>query len=109
MTRTGDGAGAHAGDSAEAPARDSAGGNPPSDALLVAAGVADLVVSGIGTALREARQVLRRSDLAELAQDGQEEIRVRGRLALQRTALTGQPHMEALARRAAARSGRHDA
>lgn len=77
------------------------------DAVLLAAGVADLVLSGIGAVLRRAQGVLRRSDLAELAQDGQEEVRARGRLALQRHAL-GEPHMELLARRVAARAGRCD-
>lgn len=76
-----------------------------SDVLLVAAGVADLVFNGIAAALRGASGVLRRSDLVELAQDGQEEMKARGRLALQRHARVSEPHMELLARRAATRPG----
>jgi len=89
-------------------AGDGAGGNRESDVVLVAAGVADLVFSGIGAVLRGAQGVLRRSDLAELAQDGQEEMKARGRLALQRNAFVSDPHMELLARRAAAGLGQSD-
>ncbi|MFE2428646.1 polyprenyl synthetase [Streptomyces sp. NPDC059373] len=89
-------------------ASDSAGDSQGIDAALVAAGVADLVLSGIGAVLRGAQVVLRRSDLAELAQDGQEEMKARGRLALRRHALVSEPHMELLARRVAARLGQSD-
>ncbi|MFI1357773.1 polyprenyl synthetase [Streptomyces sp. NPDC020898] len=79
-----------------------------SDAVLIAAGVADLALSGIGAALRGVRGLLGRSDLAELAQDGQQEMRERGRLAIQRYTSVPEPHMELLARRVAARRGRSD-
>ncbi|MEV6795553.1 polyprenyl synthetase [Streptomyces sp. NPDC051320] len=92
------------------PAGDGAGDGRGSDAVLVAAGVADLMLSGVGSVLRGARGLLRRSDLAELAQDGQEEMKARGRLALERSVSLGEPHMELLARRcAAAGPGQRDA
>lgn len=75
-----------------------------SEPLLLAAGVADLAYSGIGAALRGARSLLGRSDLAELARDGRQELRQRGELALRRYAPTAESHMELLARRAASAS-----
>lgn len=89
-------------------AGDGAGNSRESDAVLVAAGLADLVFSGIGAAVSRVREVLRRSDLAELAQDGQEELRARGLLALRRNVPMADSHMELLARRSAARPGRRD-
>lgn len=90
-------------------AGDGSGASRESDAVLLAAGVADLVCDGIGAVLRGVRGALKRSDLAELAQDGREEMRARGRLALQRNALVSEPHMELLARQVAARLGQGDA
>ncbi|WP_306369374.1 hypothetical protein [Nocardiopsis sp. CC223A] len=81
-----------------------------SDPVLIAAGAADLVIEGVGTALRRAGSLLGRSDLAALARDGREELRRRGLLALRRHARATESHMELLARRAGARgSGRGDA
>ncbi|WP_435111132.1 hypothetical protein [Nocardiopsis synnemataformans] len=82
-----------------------------SEPLLLAAGVADLAYSGIGAALRGARSLQGRSDLAELARDGRQELRRRGELALRRYAPTAESHMELLARRAtssASRPGQSD-
>ncbi|MFE3459459.1 hypothetical protein ACFXKD_18100 [Nocardiopsis aegyptia] len=92
---------AHTGDGAE--------GERVGDPVLIAAGAADLVIEGVGTALRRAGALLGRSDLAALARDGREELRQRGSLALRRHAPTSESHMELLARRAASRaSGRDD-
>ncbi|WDZ89579.1 hypothetical protein [Nocardiopsis sp. HUAS JQ3] len=88
---------------------DEAGADRAREPLLVAAGVADLAWSGIGAALRGARSLLSRSDLAELVRDGRRDLRERGELALRRYAPTAESHMELLARRAAAsRPGQSD-
>ncbi|WP_444960899.1 hypothetical protein [Nocardiopsis sp. M1B1] len=88
---------------------DEAGADRTREPLLVAAGVADLAWSGIGAALRGARSLLGRSDLAELVRDGRRDLRERGELALRRYAPTAESHMELLARRAAAsRPGQSD-
>ncbi|QUX30414.1 hypothetical protein KGD83_07780 [Nocardiopsis akebiae] len=88
---------------------DEAGADRAREPLLVAAGAADLAWSGIGAALRGARSVLGRSDLAELVRDGRRDLRERGELALRRYAPTAESHMELLARRAAAsRPGQSD-
>ncbi|MGW5879028.1 hypothetical protein ACWFMI_21015 [Nocardiopsis terrae] len=76
--------------------------------VLIAAGVADLAFSGIGAALRRARALLVRSDLVELSQDGREELRQRGRLALQRYVPVPESHLELLARRAISQPGQSD-
>ncbi|SHJ67355.1 hypothetical protein SAMN05421803_108114 [Nocardiopsis flavescens] len=89
---------------------DGAEGGRVGDPVLIAAGAADLVIEGIGTALRRTGALLGRSDLAELARDGREELRQRGILALRRYSPTPESHMELLARRAASREpGRGDA
>ncbi|XKK39555.1 hypothetical protein HFP72_00980 [Nocardiopsis sp. ARC36] len=77
--------------------------------LLVAAGVADLALDRIGAALRQAKSLLGRSDLADLARDGRDDLRERGRLALRRYGRTPECHMEVLARRVASRTGQGDA
>lgn len=73
------------------------------EAAYLLAGVADLALSGAVSALRSVRGLLGRSDLVELAQDGEEDLKVRGRLAVQRYASVPEPHLELLARRAAVR------
>ncbi|WP_405773851.1 polyprenyl synthetase [Streptomyces sp. NBC_00859] len=78
------------------------------EAAYLVAGVVDLAVSGAVSALRGVRGLLRRSDLAELAQDGEADLKVRGRLAVERYAVVPEPHLELLARRAAARLGASD-
>ncbi|GAA1442157.1 hypothetical protein [Nocardiopsis tropica] len=77
--------------------------------LLVAAGAADLALDRLGAALRRTRSLLGRSDLADLARDGRDDLRERGRLALQRYGPTPECHMEVLARRVASRTGQGDA
>lgn len=79
------------------------------EALVVAAGVLDLALGGIRAALRGATGLLRRSDLATLAQDGHEELRSRGRLALDRHGGPPPSHLEVLAGRAVERRARSDA
>ncbi|WP_240981729.1 MULTISPECIES: polyprenyl synthetase [unclassified Streptomyces] len=84
------------------------GERPDEKALLMAAGLADLVVETIGTAAGSLRSLLGRADSADLAQDAAADLRARGRLALDRLAADRDgprsvPHMELLAREAAAR------
>ncbi|MET7642921.1 polyprenyl synthetase [Streptomyces sp. NPDC005426] len=72
-------------------------------ALLVAAGLADLAVSTIGQALGAMRDLLRRSDAAELAAEAERDLMARGRLALDRYAAVPPAHLEILARHTLAR------
>ncbi|MEU2546813.1 hypothetical protein ABZ618_15465 [Streptomyces roseolus] len=77
-------------------------------ALLLAAGLADLVVETIGTAAGSLRSLLGRADSADIAQDAAADLRARGRVALDRLAADRDgprslPQMELLAREAAAR------
>lgn len=67
-------------------------------AVLLAAGLVDLAVSTLGTALGTMRGLLRRSDAAELAADAERDLMARGRLALDRYASPPPPHLEILAR-----------
>ncbi|MER8037753.1 polyprenyl synthetase [Streptomyces hydrogenans] len=88
--------------------RTSPGERPDEKALLLAAGLADLVVESIGAAAGSLRSLLGRSDSADLAQDAAADLRARGRLALDRLAADregpgGPAHMEVLAREAVAR------
>ncbi|MEU3183644.1 polyprenyl synthetase [Streptomyces sp. NPDC006923] len=75
------------------------------EAAYLAAGLADLAVSGAVSVLRGLRGILGRSDLTELTQDSGEDLKARGRLALQRYTAIPEPHLELLARRVAARPG----
>ncbi|MFJ4915501.1 MULTISPECIES: polyprenyl synthetase [unclassified Streptomyces] len=75
-------------------------GGPDGQAVLLAAGLADLAVSTLGTALGTVRGLLRRSDGAELAADAEHELTARGRLVLDRYAAVPPAHLEILARRA---------
>jgi hypothetical protein len=72
-------------------------------ALLLAAGLADLAVSTVGSVLGTVRGLLHRSDAAELAADAENELATRGRLVLDRYAAAPPAHLEILARRALAR------
>ncbi|MEU3606774.1 polyprenyl synthetase [Streptomyces sp. NPDC035033] len=88
--------------------RTNPGERPDEQALLVVAGLADLVVDSIGTAAGSLRSLLGRSDAGDIAHDAAADLRARGRLALDRLAhdqngTGGLPHMEVLARAAAAR------
>ncbi|MFJ3530051.1 polyprenyl synthetase [Streptomyces sp. NPDC090132] len=75
-------------------------GGPDGQAVLLAAGLADLAVSTLGTALGTVRGLLRRSDGSELAADAERELTARGRLVLDRYAAAPPAHLEILARRA---------
>lgn len=76
-----------------------------SAAVLLAVGAADLAVEALGSALRGVRGLLLRSDLGELAEQGQQDMRARGQLVLDRYAAVPDPPLEVLARHAAARRG----
>ncbi|MFE4669219.1 hypothetical protein ACFRI7_28960 [Streptomyces sp. NPDC056716] len=76
------------------------GAGPDGQALLLAAGLADLAVSTLGTALGTVRGLLRRSDGAELAEQAERDLLARGRLALDRYTAAPPPHLEILARNA---------
>ncbi|MGW7289329.1 polyprenyl synthetase [Streptomyces sp. NPDC054847] len=83
-------------------------GQDTHDMVLLAAGVADLAVSTVSGALDGLRGLLRRADVAELADEGRQDIKARGRLALDRCTSTSPPYMELLARHATAVRGRGD-
>ncbi|MGF0174256.1 polyprenyl synthetase [Streptomyces sp. Marseille-Q5077] len=72
-------------------------------AVLLVAGLADLAVSTLGSAVGTLRGLLRRSDSAELAAQAENELMARGRLALDRYAAVPPAHLEILARHAQAR------
>lgn len=72
-------------------------------ALLLAAGLADLAVSTLGSAVGTVRGLLRRSDATELAAQAEQDLVARGRLALDRYAAVPPAHLEILARHALAR------
>ncbi len=74
-------------------------------AVLLVAGLADLALSTCGTALKAVRGLLARSDLGELATQGQQDLQARGRLALDRMGAGSEAHMEALARHARSQGG----
>ncbi|MGA6158455.1 hypothetical protein ACPEIC_34475 [Stenotrophomonas sp. NPDC087984] len=78
-------------------------------AVLLAAGLADLAVSTLGSVLGAARELLRRSDGAELAAEAEHDLLARGRLVLdRRTAAVPPAHLEILARHALARRATGD-
>ncbi|WP_167160686.1 MULTISPECIES: polyprenyl synthetase [Streptomyces] len=72
-------------------------------AVLLAAGIADLAVSTLGSALGVVRGLLRRSDTAEMAADAEHDLLARGRLVVDRYAAAPPAHLEVLARHALAR------
>ncbi|MGI5484217.1 polyprenyl synthetase [Streptomyces lavendofoliae] len=76
--------------------------------LQLAAGAADLAYGGLSSVLRDGRHLLARADVAELAAEGQRELRARGRLVLDRVAAPPPAHLEVLARHAAARRAAGD-
>ncbi|KUL46150.1 polyprenyl synthetase [Streptomyces sp. NRRL F-4489] len=78
-------------------------------AVLLVAGLADLAVSTVGSALGTVRQLLRRSDAAELAAEAERDLMARGRLVLDRYAAVPPAHLEILARHALARRAADDA
>ncbi|MET8829434.1 hypothetical protein ABZX40_26280 [Streptomyces sp. NPDC004610] len=66
-------------------------------AVLLAAGLADLALSTVGTAFGTLRGLLRRSDGAELAEQAEQDLVARGRLVLDRYATAPPAHLEILA------------
>lgn len=72
-------------------------------AVLLVAGLTDLAVSTLGSAVGTLRGLLRRSDSAELAAQAENELMARGRLALDRYAAVPPAHLEILARHAQSR------
>ncbi|WEH42341.1 polyprenyl synthetase [Streptomyces sp. AM 2-1-1] len=78
------------------------GGDGDGGRFLFAAGLADLALTTCTSAWTAARGLLARSDLEDLAAQGKEDLRARGRLALDRVG--GDPaHLEILARHARTR------
>ncbi|MFE1836686.1 polyprenyl synthetase [Streptomyces sviceus] len=77
-------------------------------AVLLVAGVADLAVSTLGSALGTVRGLLRRSDVADLAADAEQDLKARGRIALDRYATVPPAHLEILARHALSRRAAGD-
>ncbi|MBM7167633.1 polyprenyl synthetase [Streptomyces sp. G44] len=78
-------------------------------AVLVVAGLADLAVSVVGSAVGAVRGLLRRGDAAELAAQAQDDLMARGRLVLDRYAAVPPAQLEILARHALARRAGDDA
>ena len=72
-------------------------------AVLLAAGLADLAVSTLGTAVGTVRGLLRRSDAGALAAEAEHDLTARGRLVLDRYATVPPAHLEILARHVLAR------
>ncbi|MFG2679602.1 polyprenyl synthetase [Streptomyces sp. NPDC048392] len=72
-------------------------------AVLLVAGLADLAVSTIGSALGGLRGLLGRSDTTDLVRDVEEDLQARGRLALDRCTNVPPAHLEVLARHVNAR------
>ncbi|MFE0653921.1 polyprenyl synthetase [Streptomyces sp. NPDC059534] len=72
-------------------------------AVLLAAGLADLAVSALGSGIGAVRGMLRRSDAAEMASDAERDLEARGRLALDRYTAPPPAHLEVLARHVIAR------
>ncbi|MGY4387576.1 hypothetical protein ACVWXB_000875 [Streptomyces sp. TE12347] len=71
--------------------------------MLLVAGLADLAVTTLGSALGVVSGLLRRSDAAELASEAEQDLMARGRLALDRYAAVPPAHLELLARHVTAR------
>jgi hypothetical protein len=82
-------------------------GNLERHTVLLVAGLTDLAVSSLGSALGTVRGLLRRSDTAELAAEAEQELIARGRLALDRYAAAPPAHLEVLARHTLARRAGH--
>ncbi|MGY1503384.1 polyprenyl synthetase [Streptomyces sp. QTS52] len=73
------------------------------DTVALVAGLADLAVCGVSSALGSIGGLLRRADLGDLLADGQEETKARGRLLLDRHGASPPAHLEVLARTVTAR------
>jgi hypothetical protein len=79
------------------------GSGPDGQAVLLVAGLADLTVSTLGSAVGAVRGLLRRSDTADLVREAEQDLQARGRLALDRYAHVPPAHLEVLARHVKAR------
>ncbi|ARQ68539.1 polyprenyl synthetase [Streptomyces marincola] len=76
---------------------------PEQDVVLLAAGLADLAVGVLGSAVGTARRFLRRSDAQDLIADAVRDLRARGRLALDRQGGAEPAYLDVLARQVLAR------
>lgn len=79
------------------------GTGPDGQAVLLVAGLADLAVSTIGSAVGGLRGLLGRSDTADLVREVERDLQARGRLALDRCTNVPPAHLEVLAQHAQAR------
>ncbi|MFJ4686686.1 polyprenyl synthetase [Streptomyces sp. NPDC088789] len=73
-------------------------GGPEEQAVLLVAGLADLAVSTVFSAVGTVRGLLGRSDTAELAAQAEHDLLARGRLTLDRYTATPPAYLEQLAR-----------
>jgi hypothetical protein len=71
--------------------------------VLLVAGLAELAVSTLGSALGTVCGLLRRSDTAELVAEAEQDLIARGRLVFDQYAAAPPAHLEVLARHAMAR------
>jgi hypothetical protein len=71
------------------------------DLVYVAAGVAEVALAVVNKPMQRLQAQLRRHDLADMAGEGQDDLKIRGELAIRR--LRPEPHLELLAQRALAR------
>ncbi|MFB7394810.1 polyprenyl synthetase [Streptomyces sp. NPDC056191] len=78
-------------------------GGPGEQVVLLVAGLADVAVGTLGSALGVVRGLTRRSDAAELVSEAERDLTARGRLVLDRYAAAPPAHLEILARHALAR------
>ncbi|MFJ2932984.1 polyprenyl synthetase [Streptomyces sp. NPDC087219] len=78
-------------------------GSPGEQAVLLVAGLADVAVGTLGSAVGVVRGLARRSDAAELVSEAERDLTARGRLVLDRYASAPPAHLEILARHALAR------
>ncbi|MFF4470171.1 polyprenyl synthetase [Streptomyces sp. NPDC001599] len=78
-------------------------------AVLLVAGLADLAVSTIGSAVGGLRGLLGRSDTTDLVREAEQDLQARGRLVLDRCAQVPPAHLEVLARHVKARRAADDA
>ncbi|MFD7459227.1 MULTISPECIES: polyprenyl synthetase [unclassified Streptomyces] len=72
-------------------------------AVLLVAGLADLAVSTISSAVGTLQGLVRRSDGPDIARDAQQDLMARGRIALDRSAAAPAAHLEVLAQHARVR------
>ncbi|CAL9670989.1 MULTISPECIES: polyprenyl synthetase [Streptomyces] len=77
-------------------------------AVLLVAGLAELAVSTIGSAVGGLRGLLGRSDTADLVREAEADLQARGRLALDRCAHVPPAHLEVLAQHVKARRAAAD-